>query len=318
MSDYIIHTKHPGSANFTVMLFCFDTREYASTLMTRFEWLLLNPSWIEILEEPYLLFAIIYEDGFVTVDAFAWYVADRFWQKERKVLQRAHDQEENEKSRRNTTDSTDPDCGHEMHRPITIWYGVAVPPAVDEAPYIDFADLSRKKRECTYLVESVGGVIHTLEYMIAHLDRTNNSVLSQDAKNRLICRKADFESLRLRLRTLEGRVANSIDLAFNIIPQEDSRTMKAVALLTFIFLPATAVSTVFGMPFFVVDLANNDKKEKLRVATSLWIFAVAVVILTCFTLLSGYWVYKNIIPRRKSSKTIWSPFSRAAPKQQNG
>ncbi len=59
----------------------------------------------------------------------------------------------------------------------------------------------------------------------------------------------------------------------------DSSTMKAITILTMIFLPATFVCSLFGMGFFDFGADNNTQlgPRRMHVAGQFWVyFAVAV------------------------------------------
>jgi Mg2+ and Co2+ transporter CorA len=68
-------------------------------------------------------------------------------------------------------------------------------------------------------------------------------------------------------------MANVISLSFNLVTQQDSRimqddsnAMKAIAVLTLIFLPATGISSVFSMPFFEEE-GERPGRRVLRIET---------------------------------------------------
>lgn len=56
--------------------------------------------------------------------------------------------------------------------------------------------------------------------------------------------------------------------------KNDSAAMKTIAALTMIFLPATAVSSFFGMAFF------NGQGGKLTVTSDWWLFLVPTILIT--------------------------------------
>jgi len=79
-------------------------------------------------------------------------------------------------------------------------------------------------------------------------------------RERLLYRKSMFESTKLRLVSLQKRVDNAINLAFNTVTWRDSQvmmrdssTMKAIAVITLFFLPATAIASVMGSQLFLAD-----------------------------------------------------------------
>lgn len=58
--------------------------------------------------------------------------------------------------------------------------------------------------------------------------------------------------------------------------------MKAITVLTMVFLPATFVCSLFSMGFFDFEYSQSD--SKLRVAGQFWIYFVITVPLTVFVL----------------------------------
>jgi hypothetical protein len=95
-----------------------------------------------------------------------------------------------------------------------------------------------------------------------------------------------FRSTLFRLRTLEKRMLNVIQLAFNTSNQEaytdtldlklDSRAMKGIAAMTLIFLPITGVASVFSTPFFQTD----PEVRNIKLGRDFWIFWAFVIPLT--------------------------------------
>lgn len=82
-----------------------------------------------------------------------------------------------------------------------------------------------------------------------------------ELKQGLKYRRSVFRSIELRLASLEKRIDSTINLSFNTVTQQDSKlvkrdskTMTAIAAITLVFLPTTAVASVMGSQLF---LANN-------------------------------------------------------------
>lgn len=157
------------------------------------------------------------------------------------------------------------------------------------------------------MIEAAEASILMLEAMTARLVRhTTTSDLTLDAADALDYRKRSFQSTLLRLRSLEKRMSNVIQLSFNLVTQADSgvmkadsavlktdsRAMKFIAFLTLVFLPATGVASVFSTPFFDVDWdAPGSNDRALRTAKSFWIFWAVVLPLTLLGLLLCFaWV----------------------------
>lgn len=65
---------------------------------------------------------------------------------------------------------------------------------------------------------------------------------------------------------------------------KDSASMKTIAALTMLFLPATFLATMFDMPFFKF---SNDS---LSVSRQLWVYVVVAVV-TTLTLFVLWWAW---------------------------
>ncbi|KAL9582173.1 MAG: hypothetical protein Q9203_005608 [Teloschistes exilis] len=104
------------------------------------------------------------------------------------------------------------------------------------------------------------------------------------------------QTLHARRRWLlsyKSRKDIAMNLVFNLVTQQDSETnmsiaqatkndsaaMKTIAALTMVFLPATAVSSFFGMAFF------NGQGGSLTVTSNWWIFLATTIPMTLMLLL---------------------------------
>jgi Mg2+ and Co2+ transporter CorA len=75
--------------------------------------------------------------------------------------------------------------------------------------------------------------------------------------------------------------------------RSDSNTMKAITILTMVFLPATFVCSLFSMGFFDFTAATTDEDDSnlgpphhrtMRVAGQFWIYFAVAVPLTILVL----------------------------------
>lgn len=241
-----VRTRSDGTKCVTLLLF-----GAVRSLIDRFERLLAHPAWRDVIEEPFLLFVIIEEDLYNHIDDLAWGLADVFRGKERWTLQRAG---------RRTKDNKRVTNGRR------------------ELEVVDFTGLHNISKHCTFLNETVEASLCTLEAMILHISHAQRLTTAPPTKlqiallSSMIYRQNAFRSTQLRLRSLEKRMANVISLSFNLVTQQDSRimqddsnAMKAIAVLTLIFLPATGISSIFSMPFFEVE-GGQAGLRVLRVA----------------------------------------------------
>lgn len=128
------------------------------------------------------------------------------------------------------------------------------------------------------------------------------------------------ESLELQKRWLQSyksRKDIAMNLVFNLVTQQDSETstdiardakddsasMKIIALVTMIFLPATAVSGFFGMAFF--NLSDNGV---FLSSTMAWLFVATTVPLTIGILIIWKFWYKLVDFVNASSRAQNTPY----------
>lgn len=112
-----------------------------------------------------------------------------------------------------------------------------------------------------------------------------------------------LESQKRWLQSYKSRKDIAMNLVFNLVTQQDSETstdiardtkddsasMKIIALLTMLFLPATAVSGFFGMAFF-----NLSDDGVFLSSTMAWLFVATTVPLTVGILIIWKFWYKLV------------------------
>lgn len=267
-----LHTRVRQDGSKTVTLLCFGARP---SLVQRFERLLRTDSWIDAVEEPYILFALVYEQLFLSLDQTAWALAGWFRPVERATMDRAL----REASGGEWRWQTDSSKLHEIAK-----HGI-------------------------YLSEAATAAILALDGIIQYVEKLSSGAdaesLSKATISELEYRRSAFRSTQLRLSSLDKRIANVISLTFSLVTQRDSRllmhdsnAMKGIALLTLVFLPMTGIATLFSTPFF--DVSNG----RLGVATSFWVFWVITLSLTGALVAFWFWWYNNV-KRRTASSDDW-------------
>jgi len=251
-------------------------------VVQRFERLLGSEAWADAVQEPYILLALVYEQLFLLLDKAAWTLAGWFRSKERTALNSVRQESSS-------------------HVEAT-----------------DFATLHEIAKHGIYMSEAAAAAVLEMEMVISHLqDLSPNTTASSsnDLRSSTIShfhyRKSAFQSTQLRLASLDKRIANVISLSFNLVTQrdsqvlkQDSNAMKAIAVLTLVFLPLTGIASLFSTPFFQVA------ESHLWVSASIWIFWVITVCLTCSIVTIWVWWYRSMkersgsIVRRKPAKKL--------------
>jgi len=244
----------PGASQVTLVIFGGEI-----ALWERFDAFSSTTPWQDVLQDPYCLFQVILEVLYARIDRLAWDLADVYGLEEEKILRSAD---------------------HPGY-------------AVDG---LDFVGLHMLSKHQIYLLEAVDAVTATLESMRMHHERLTKASTSpipaiQETEANFRYRKMLFKSTDLRLKSLEKRTQNMINLSFNLVTQADSRmmkvdssSMKTIAVMTLIFLPCTAVATVFGTPFFSIESDSDGSRFLMSPYIWLiWVFAVPLTVITMFT-----------------------------------
>ncbi|KAF9010947.1 hypothetical protein BDZ89DRAFT_1077974 [Hymenopellis radicata] len=118
----------------------------------------------------------------------------------------------------------------------------------------------------TYLHTHQLHLIRDFRKTVEFLRDTPHPVMESHAVFKRECTSLlnDIERLEETRAMLDGRVGNAMDLAFSSVTNEDSKrmqalTMKQIAYITMVYLPASFSAAIFGMN--TVEL--NDSRPKL-------------------------------------------------------
>jgi len=74
---------------------------------------------------------------------------------------------------------------------------------------------------------------------------------------------------------------------------DDSATVRVMTLVTLIYLPASFISTFFGMDFF----SFNNATSQIQIAKDFWVYVAATAPLTIMTI--AYWQYRTFQQRKR-------------------
>ncbi|KAJ9640451.1 hypothetical protein H2199_005990 [Coniosporium tulheliwenetii] len=238
-----------------VTLICFGA---SPSLEQRFRRLALTSAWEDALEDPYVLFDVVLDELYLQLDGVAWSLAEVFGGIEGRILSRA------------------------------VFPGVA-------ADKIDFVGLHNVSKHIIYVREAADAMLLTLESLSTahkHTISNTNSPIIHATQSALRYRRTLFQSTQLRLTSLEKRMQNIISLSFNLVTQQDSRimqkdssSMKTIAIMTLIFLPATTIASIFGSQFFTAPARDEDGGVDFRVSPYFWVFWVISVPVTLLVLI---------------------------------
>jgi Mg2+ and Co2+ transporter CorA len=83
---------------------------------------------------------------------------------------------------------------------------------------------------------------------------------------------------------------------------KDSKTMKAIAIVTMFFLPATSVAAICGSQFFGLDTSQSP--PEILVAGRIWIFCIVAVVMTVVVLGSWWMLTESTFALQNERKKI--------------
>ncbi|KAJ6065914.1 hypothetical protein N7444_001567 [Penicillium canescens] len=152
-----------------------------------------------------------------------------------------------------------------------------------------FTGLHNVAKHVIHLQEGSSAVLFTLKKLSARYYSLLEEASDEDRKemgntaSMLTQVEARFETVDLRLRSLEKRMQNVIALSFHLVTQEgnrimqsDSNAMATIAFMTLIFLPITTISTIFGSQFF----ERAPDGSFITVSRDFWVFWVISIPVT--------------------------------------
>lgn len=166
------------------------------------------------------------------------------------------------------------------------------PGKAKELPRDHFTSLHNLAKHITYLRENCDSALATLQGLRQHHGTVigdHPEPAQEFTRQALEYRKTLFQSTQRRLASLDKRMANIIQLSFNLVTQGDSRTMqsenqsmKTIAVMTLIFMPLSTIAGIFGTQFMKLD---ENAPYHMRVSQDFWLLWIIAVPLTVVVLL---------------------------------
>ncbi|KAK7887758.1 hypothetical protein LTR67_009661 [Exophiala xenobiotica] len=182
----------------------------------------------------------------------------------------------------------------------------------------NWVDLHYVAKNIIHVKEASDAILHTVSHMIR--EQSDSGMVSRDEARKtnsaLHYQESLFESVSLRAVSMEKRMQNVINLSFNLVAQQDSRTIKVesssmhtIALTTLIFLPVSTVASIFGSAFF--DF-GGDNQNDFTWSRDFWIFWIVSVPLTLAVLTiwiyfhpSNFWRWPGLKKTRKHDREAY-------------
>lgn len=180
-----------------------------------------------------------------------------------------------------------------------------------------FVELHNIAKHVIHLSEAVESCLLVVDGLIEEIDKrdssnatplgrtasdsTTTTLSSTDTmtqlRSRLSYRKSLFKSTELRLNSLSKRMDNAINLAFNMVTQQDSMlmiqdssSMKIIAAITLLFLPTTTVATVAGSQMFLTSLTGEDWLiQASPLYMTMWSISIPLTIVVGTFALAWHW-----------------------------
>ncbi|KAK3346052.1 hypothetical protein B0T25DRAFT_571216 [Lasiosphaeria hispida] len=257
----------------TVTLCCFGAEGKVEERLRQF---LKRPGRRQALDEPYVLLDVVLDGLYSEVDNNVWNMNAVFGALERRLLVAST-------SRGQASTSKE----------------------------VTFAELHNVAKHMIHLREAVESCLHLTDSIIRRAEESPQtqsqlgkqperiSQTRQEVRDLLLYRQSLFRSTKLRLESLNQRVANSIGLSFNLLTVADSSiliqhssVMKIMAAITTIFLPTTAVAAIMGSQLFATSF--DDENWTVR-PTPLFgvLWAVAVPLTIVVLIFAALWHWRT-------------------------
>lgn len=172
-------------------------------------------------------------------------------------------------------------------------------------PETDYARLHKIARHAGTLVELLDVNVMTVDYMVRYHNDfmkkcpgSETDVTLRMHHEQFIDFTAFIYGIRCRCVSYKDRIRNEIQLAFNIVSQDDARAsvaiakatksdsqaMKAISFIALVFLPPTYIAAVFSTTFFQF---GTDSKS-WEVSEKVWVYWAFVIPVTLASVMLWY------------------------------
>ncbi|KAN0067331.1 hypothetical protein V8E54_014594 [Elaphomyces granulatus] len=213
-----------------VTLICFDSPPSLQNLLKE----RLPNTWEQVVQNPFDLWVVVLHELFLQMDDKAWKLARVFRDIENHFLRSAKEIKPDRES--------------------------------EEQSSGDFVGLHNVAKHCIYLKEAFAAIDYTQEELrLQHQEYfkpPSQELPSHHYRatwNMLKHKRGLFKSTSLRVESLNKRVENIINLAFNLVTAKDSRVMvkdslrmETVATVTMFFLPVATVGVSLAPLFLFI------------------------------------------------------------------
>ncbi|KAH8881790.1 hypothetical protein GQ53DRAFT_667085, partial [Thozetella sp. PMI_491] len=194
-------------------------------MLRRLSKFIISPQWKDATIDPYVLIDLALFSWYETVDRIAWLVTKRVRADEVDIFSRAQN------LRVTQTRIKDLDLGR----------------------------IHTNAKNAIFMIEGLDAAIRLVSMALLEHESLpeRDSVVWRNTHRSLRHQSELFHSSRLRTLSSRDRIKNTTDLAFHIgavhdsrIGLRDSRSMRIISIVGTIFIPFSAISSVFGTQFF--------------------------------------------------------------------
>ncbi|KAF8851593.1 hypothetical protein BDZ45DRAFT_695785 [Acephala macrosclerotiorum] len=187
---------------------------------------------------------------------------------------------------------------------------------------IDYNSIHDLAKDAIHMVEGLDAVLRSLECALHYHSeieklQEDDPAIWEAIHRCLHYRKEMFHSTRLRMLSVDQRLKNVINMAFNIgtmhdsrVMRQDSYVMKTLSILAMVFLPISTVSSIFGTQFFATTTSPDPTSSTGAVTTSFvvnkkiwWLWTISIPVTIVMLIGWGVWIKRSQVKAKRL--TYW-------------
>ncbi|KAK4193996.1 hypothetical protein QBC40DRAFT_291548 [Triangularia verruculosa] len=221
-----------------------------------------SPTWTHVNTDPYVIVEVVISSWYQRVDSLAWEVTDLVREDEKRLFERARLLQS-----ANSTSSS-------LH-----------------FSSLDLHGIHNSAKNTIYLVEALDAILRAVDKVLsAHKELLPDPTNKWKPENRiwpnthrlLQYRSELFHSTKLRVVSSHERIKNAVDLAFHLNNAQDSRiniinsrSVRIISIVGMVFIPFSAITSIFGTQFF--RFPDDVTDHHMKISADFWyLFATAI------------------------------------------
>lgn len=302
-AGFFLRTEKSGE----VTLVCFGA---PITVRSRMEKFLDARAWGDVAVEPYVLLDLVLEGLYREVDENVWNIADVLGPLEHQLLTGTHVADSGFAAIQNLGKNISY-LGEGVEAMLLVVDGLIsrMEAALQTISTSHTASTLGTSQQQQQHAQSSSSSTRSSRTMTAALTveppRPRGVVLLQLIEC-LSHRRSLLRSTKLRLGSLRNRIANAINLSFNLLTQRDSRLMIVVAAITVMFLPLTAVASVVGSQIFTSSKSEAGAwvVETTPLFSDLWYVTVPLTVAVVMVAWALGWHRPQLLALARAVKAV--------------